>query len=81
VPEVPSVFSAEARAAIYEVMTLRRDVRRFRPDRDVDPAVLARILHAATLAPSVGFSQPWAFVVVRDRALRTRVRHDFLRCR
>jgi nicotinate-nucleotide--dimethylbenzimidazole phosphoribosyltransferase len=79
--EIPTVFSAEARAAIYEVMTLRRDVRRFRTDRDVDAAVLGRILHAATLAPSVGFSQPWAFVVVRDLGLRERVRRDFLRCR
>src|SRR5581483_1053623 len=36
--------------------------------------VLARVLEAAHHAPSVGFSQPWDFVVIRDRATRERVR-------
>ncbi|GAA0932598.1 nicotinate-nucleotide--dimethylbenzimidazole phosphoribosyltransferase [Pseudonocardia zijingensis] len=57
----------------YEVLHSRRDVRTgFRPD-PVDDAVLTRVLEAAHAAPSVGFSQPWDFLVLRDRALRERV--------
>ena len=40
-----------------------------------------RILGAAHQAPSVGFSQPWDFVVVRAGATRQRIRDSFLRCR
>ena len=47
-------------------------MRHFRPDVDVEPAVVERILGAAHQAPSVGFSQPWGFVVIRDRAVRGR---------
>jgi nicotinate-nucleotide--dimethylbenzimidazole phosphoribosyltransferase len=74
-------FSDEARRAIYDVMALRRDVRQFRTDGGVDDATLDRILSAAHLAPSVGFSQPWGFVVVRELERRARVRESFLRCR
>lgn len=62
-------FEAEARDAFYAAVAARRDIRRFRPD-DVPIAVLERILGAAHAAPSVGHSQPWRFVVVRDRATR-----------
>ena len=52
----------------------RRDVRTgFRLD-PVPDDVLLRVLDAAHHAPSVGFSQPWDFLVVRDRATRERVR-------
>ncbi len=80
-PECVERFSEEARRAVYEAISLRRDVRHFREDRDVDDETLMRILGAAHLAPSVGFSQPWGFVVVRDRARRERIRQNFLRCR
>jgi nicotinate-nucleotide--dimethylbenzimidazole phosphoribosyltransferase len=80
-PEAISAFSDEARQAVYQVISLRRDVRHFRPDREVESAVLDRILGAAHLAPSVGFSQPWGFVIVRDRQVRQRIRESFLACR
>jgi nicotinate-nucleotide--dimethylbenzimidazole phosphoribosyltransferase len=38
----------------------------------VPDEVLTRVLTAAHQAPSVGHSQPWRFVVVRDAALRDR---------
>ncbi|MET0190672.1 MAG: nicotinate-nucleotide--dimethylbenzimidazole phosphoribosyltransferase [Pseudonocardia sediminis] len=58
----------------YDVLHARRDVRTgFLPDVAVDDAALTRILGAAHAAPSVGFSQPWDFVVVRDRAVREQV--------
>jgi nicotinate-nucleotide--dimethylbenzimidazole phosphoribosyltransferase len=57
----------------YDVLHSRRDVRTgFRPD-PVDDAALTRVLEAAHAAPSVGFSQPWDFVLVRDAATRERV--------
>src|SRR5260221_4336164 len=80
-PEAISAFPEEARAAIYQVMSLRRDVRHFQAEIDVDPAALERVLGAAHLAPSVGFSQPWGFIVIRDRRVRERIRESFLKCR
>lgn len=81
VPEAVVAFDEGARQAVYDVIALRRDVRQFEPGRALDRAVLRRILEAAHLAPSVGFSQPWGFVVVRDEAQRARIRESFLRCR
>ncbi len=78
--DVPERFPDAARAALYRVMELRRDIRHFR-DAPLADAVLARILRAAQLAPSVGFSQPWGFITIRERATRRAVRESFLRCR
>ncbi len=64
-------FPATDREAFYQVVKARRDVRRFRPD-PIDAAILDRVLEAAHAAPSVGHSQPWRFIVVRDPDLRTR---------
>jgi len=59
--------------ALYRVVAERRDVRNgFRPD-PVDDALLTRVLAAAHQAPSVGLSQPWDFVVLRDREVRAQV--------
>ncbi len=73
----PSFAEAE-RAAVYRAIHTRRDVRgEFLPDA-VPDAVLARVLTAAHHAPSVGFMQPWDFIVVRSPAVRARVHADFL---
>ena len=80
-PEEIARFSDEARRAVYDVIELRRDVRHFVEGAAVDDATLERILHAAHRAPSVGFSQPWGFIVVRDVERRKRVRESFLACR
>ncbi|SNS80330.1 cob(II)yrinic acid a,c-diamide reductase [Geodermatophilus saharensis] len=56
---------------LYAVVAARRDVRRFRPD-PVPGDVLRRVLAAGHAAPSVGHSQPWRFVVVRDAGVRDR---------
>lgn len=59
--------------AFYRLVAARRDVRNgFRPD-PVGDEVLTRVLSAAHQAPSVGLSQPWDFLVLRDRAVRERV--------
>jgi nitroreductase len=43
-------------------------VRRYDPDRPVDPEVLDRMLANAVRAPSAGFSQGWAFLALDDPA-------------
>ncbi|WP_439891296.1 5,6-dimethylbenzimidazole synthase [Ralstonia sp. 25C] len=58
--------------AVYRVIRERRDVRHFRPD-PIAPDVLQRLLHAAHLAPSVGFMQPWRFIRITDTSLRTQM--------
>ena len=55
---------------LYDVIHRRRDVRGQFTGAPVAAGVLDRILAAAHAAPSVGLSQPWDFIVVRDRALR-----------
>jgi 5,6-dimethylbenzimidazole synthase len=61
-------------ANLYDVIGRRRDVRSEFTGAPVDDAVLLRILEAAHAAPSVGMSQPWDFVLVRDAATRARFR-------
>lgn len=63
-------FSNEEIAAVYKTIAERRDIRHFLPD-PVAPELLARLLHAAHLAPSVGFMQPWRFIRITDPALRS----------
>ena len=70
-------FTAEEQAAVYKCIFNRRDVRgQFLPD-PVPDEVLARVLRAAHHAPSVGFMQPWDFIVVRDFAVKQRVHAAF----
>ena len=70
-------FTDEERNGLYKAIHTRRDVRtRFTPE-PVPDTVLARILHAAHRAPSVGFSQPWNFILVRELATRRRIRESF----
>ena len=64
------------RHPIYDLIAARRDVRRFRPDPLPEP-VLSRLLLAAHHAPSVGFMQPWNFIVVRDPAVKAQVKDAF----
>ncbi|MGC4891267.1 5,6-dimethylbenzimidazole synthase [Micromonospora sp. DT227] len=55
---------------IYDVIHRRRDVRGQFSGEPLAPGVLDRVLAAAHAAPSVGLSQPWDFIVIRDRGLR-----------
>ena len=64
-------FEDNDRSALYDIVMARRDIRRFRPD-DIETALLNRVLGAAHAAPSVGHSQPWRFVIVRDPMTRER---------
>jgi len=54
------------RLELYKAIRLRRSVRRYRPD-PVPDQIIRKIMEAASWAPSSSNSQPWEFVVVRDR--------------
>jgi 5,6-dimethylbenzimidazole synthase len=72
-------FSPDERAAVYRAIETRRDVRdQFLPTPLPDELV-TRLLAAAHSAPSVGFMQPWNFIVVRDEDKRQKVFEAFQR--
>jgi 5,6-dimethylbenzimidazole synthase len=74
-----SDFSATERTAVYRALRERRDVRAGYLSQPIDDATLYRLLAAAHQAPSVGFMQPWRFIVVRDEGLRAAVHGIFQR--
>jgi len=70
-----TIISQQERDDFYKVLYGRRDVRsEFLPDPVADD-VLERILQAAHHAPSVGFSQPWNFIVLHDQLIKQSI-HD-----
>jgi nicotinate-nucleotide--dimethylbenzimidazole phosphoribosyltransferase len=71
-PDEPR-FPDEQREAVYRVIAERRDVRQGFQPGPVPADVLRRVLAAAHQAPSVGFSQPWDFLVITDRARREQI--------
>jgi 5,6-dimethylbenzimidazole synthase len=72
-------FDGAFRARLRDLLVWRRDVRRFLRDPLPDGA-LESLIEFACLAPSVGLSQPWRFVIVDDRALRVSIRENFATC-
>ncbi len=73
-PEFDDAF----RARLVELLTWRRDVRRFRGEA-LPGGLLEHLLEVAALAPSVGLSQPWRFVLGEDARRRAEVRANFER--
>ena len=72
-------FRPDERAAVYRAIETRRDVRdQFLPS-PYRTMLIARLLAAAHSAPSVGFMQPWNFIVVRDEDRRQQVFEAFQR--
>ena len=75
---MPNDFSDAERRAVYRAIYERRDIRsQFLPD-PIPDEVLGRLLDAAHHAPSVGFMQPWDFILIRDEAVRRGVQECFL---
>jgi 5,6-dimethylbenzimidazole synthase len=72
-----NLISEGDRESFYRVVFSRRDVRgQFLPD-PVDVKVLARILQAAHHAPSVGFMQPWDFIIIESEKIRRQIHNVF----
>jgi nicotinate-nucleotide--dimethylbenzimidazole phosphoribosyltransferase len=66
-------FTESERAAVYKAIELRRDIRHFRQD-PVPDEVLHRLLRAAHSAPSVGFMQPWNFIIITSEETKRRLK-------
>jgi 5,6-dimethylbenzimidazole synthase len=69
-------FDPAFRARLRELLIWRRDVRRFRRD-PLPSGTLEALIELACLAPSVGLSQPWRFVIVEDSVARAAIRQNF----
>jgi 5,6-dimethylbenzimidazole synthase len=74
----PPQFDAAFRDSFRDLVLWRRDVRRFRRD-PVDPALIQSLIELASHAPSVGYCQPWRFVLVESKDRREAVKSSFLR--
>ena len=65
---IPDVFPLEERQAIYRAIY----VRHFR-EGQIPDQILARIIQAAHQGLSVGFMQPWDFMLIGDLDVRNQV--------
>lgn len=74
-PDAP-LFDAAFRATFEDLLRWRRDVRAFRTD-PLPEGSIERLVELSSLAPSVGYSQPWRFVAVEDPLRRAVVRESF----
>ncbi len=72
----PPDFDEAFRLQLNALFRWRRDVRRFRR-KALPENLLEALLKAASLAPSVGLSQPWRFVLVEGAPRRAAVRKNF----
>src|SRR5271154_5279274 len=76
----PSIgFDSAFRARLRDLLLWRRDVRRFRAD-PLPVGAVESLIELACLAPSVGLSQPWRFVIVEDAVTRAAIRKNFAAC-
>lgn len=73
------VFDQTFRTQFEDLLKWRRDVRHFRTD-PVDPQLVEHLIALASLAPSVGYSQPWRFVLVESHERRDGIRASFEEC-
>jgi 5,6-dimethylbenzimidazole synthase len=72
-------FTPEHKEGVYRAIMQRRDIRAQFTDEPVTDDLLHKLLRAAHHAPSVGFMQPWNFLVIRDEKTKERVYQGFER--
>ena len=70
-------FTDEEKKGLYKAIYSRRDVRSHFTSRSIKDDVLSRILNAAHHAPSVGFSQPWNFILIKDITTKKKIKDSF----
>ncbi|MGH7875049.1 MAG: 5,6-dimethylbenzimidazole synthase [Candidatus Binatia bacterium] len=75
-----ATFTPSERDAVYKGIFARRDVRRFLSS-PIPAEAVERILLAAHHAPSVGFMQPWNFIVIRESRTKKLIKEAFLLAR
>lgn len=71
-------FNDKEANILKDIILYRRDVRGNRfLNTPIADAVLDDIVFAGMNAPSVGFSQPWEFVIVRDDKIKNKIKATF----
>jgi len=70
-------FSEEEKDGFYKAVFTRRDVRSHFTSRPIDEEIIMKILEAAHHAPSVGFSQPWNFILIKDNKTKKKIKESF----
>ena len=70
-------FSKEEKDGFYKAVFSRRDVRSHFTSRSIDEEIIMKILKAAHHAPSVGFSQPWKFILIKDNKTKKKIKESF----
>lgn len=70
-------FTDEEKKGLYKAIYSRRDVRSHFTSRSIKDEILSRILNAAHHAPSVGFSQPWNFILIKDIITKKKIKDSF----
>jgi len=70
-------FSEDEKNGFYKAVFSRRDVRAHFTSEPIDDKILSKILNAAHHAPSVGFSQPWNFILIKDMEARKKIKDSF----
>lgn len=72
------IFSAAESEILKDIMQYRRDVRGNRfIKKTLSNTIIDKLLEAALYAPSVGYSQPWKFVVIDEQAIKQKVFNSF----
>ena len=70
-------FTEEEKKGLYKAIHSRRDVRSHFTPKSIEDKALSRILNAAHHAPSVGFSQPWNFILIKDHKTKLKIKESF----
>ncbi len=71
-------FTKKQSKVLNDIILCRRDIRGNNfLDKKLERKKLNKILKAGLHAPSVGFSQPWKFIVVEDEKVKSKVYKNF----
>ena len=70
-------FTEAEKNGFYKAIYSRRDVRSHFISKPIPDETLTKILHAAHHAPSVGFSQPWNFILIKDDSTKRKIKESF----
>ena len=72
------VFTEKDADLLESIIQHRRDVRGNRfIAKPIEKEKIIKIIRAGMYAPSVGFSQPWEMILVRDYGTRQKIRQSF----
>lgn len=70
-------FTESEKNGFYKAIYSRRDVRSHFVSKAIEDEKLSKILHAAHHAPSVGFSQPWNFILIKNSVTKKKIKESF----